>query len=80
MLNKLIIALDEFSKIKDFAQRVVNYEADIVITKNGQFYNAKSILSVMVLLDMAKPVEIQIISDDMAEVRRFMTDMSDFKA
>ena len=78
MLNKLIISLNEFSKIKEFAQKVVNYEADILLIKNGQFYNAKSILSIMVLLD--KPVEIQIISDDMAEVRRFMTEMSEYKA
>ena len=78
-MNSLTIKLDTFEKIKDFAQKVVTFESDINLRRGSQYFDAKSILSVFVLLDMTKPVEVELISSDEEELIRFIDTMKVFK-
>lgn len=76
---KLQISLNTADKIKRFANDVVKFESDIYFIRNERFYNAKSILSVMVLLDMSKNIDIQIMSFDSQEIEKFKSVMEEYK-
>ena len=85
-MNTLTIKLDTFEKIKSFAQKVVRFESDVILSRETNkkhrdfdFYDAKSILSVFVLLDMTKPVDVKIISFDENEIVRFIDEMKEFE-
>ena len=83
---KITIKLDTFDKIKEFARKVMKFESDVYLyretnKKHRDFdiYNAKSILSVFVLLDMTKPVDVQLISSEEDEIIRFVEEMKEFR-
>lgn len=78
-MNKMTIKLDTFEKIKNFAQKVVKFESDVNLSRGSQYFDAKSILSVFVLLDMTKPVEVQIISSNEDEITNFIEAMKEFE-
>ena len=78
-MNKLTIKLDTFEKIKEFAQKVVTFESDVNLRRGSQYFDAKSILSVFVLLDMSKPVDVELISSNEEELIRFINTMKTFE-
>lgn len=83
---KITIKLDTFDKIKEFARKVMQFESDVYLyretnKKHRDFdiYNAKSILSVFVLLDMTKPVDVQLVSSNEEEIIKFLEEMKEFR-
>ena len=82
---KITIKLDTCEKIKSFARKVTKFESDVYLyretnKKHRDFdiYNAKSILSVFVLLDMVKPVDVQLVSSNEDEILKFLEEMKEF--
>lgn len=76
---RLTINLSTADKIKKFANDVIKIESDVYFVKNERFYNAKSVISVMVLLDMSKDVVVQLMSFDENEIEKFKSIMEEYK-
>lgn len=71
------IKLNTFDKIKAFAQKVIKFESDINICKGSIVYDAKSIMGVMAL-DTSEYVEVEILSKDNDEIKKFKEEMGEF--
>lgn len=71
------IKLNTFDKIKAFAQKVIKFESDINICKGSIVYDAKSIMGVMAL-DTSEYVEVEILSKDSDEIKKFKEEMGEF--
>lgn len=76
--NFIKINLNDFSKIKKFVQIAQSFYSDIDIVKGNVCLDGKSLLGVMVL-DLSENVYVRIISDDVAENRRFDAVMEEFR-
>ncbi len=79
-MNKIPIKLDTFDKIKSFAKDIVKFESDVNLYKGSQTFDAKSILSIVVLLDLSNEVEVQIISSKEDEIVKFIKTMSKYES
>lgn len=76
--NFIKINLNDFSKIKRFVQIAQSFYSDIDIVKGNVCLDGKSLLGVMAL-DLSENVYVRIISDDVAENRRFDAVMEEFR-
>lgn len=76
--NFIKINLNNFSNIKKFVQIAQSFYSDIDIVRGNVCLDAKSLLGVMAL-DLSENVYVKIISDDVAEKRRFDAEMEEFR-
>ena len=75
----MVIKLNDFDKIKKFANKVCAFEAPVQISKveDGAVYNAKSILSLFAM-DLSSPLNVRIITNDEKMVEVFNREMEEF--
>jgi len=73
----VLINLDTFEKIKQFAPIVTSFESDVNIYHSSGYYDAKSIMAILAL-DVSKPRLVEIISDDEAEIALFIEKLKPF--
>lgn len=75
----MIIKLNDFEKIKQFANKVCAFEPPIQISKvdSESVYNAKSILSLFAM-DLSSPLNVRIVTADEKLVEVFNREMEDF--
>lgn len=78
MNKKSIININTGEKLNKFSQLVSTFESDINIYFGSGYYDAKSIMAV-ISIDRTKPVCVEIVSDDKAEICRFNEVMEEFK-
>ncbi len=78
MSTKLTINLNDFSKAKRFIEEVIKFECDIDLLRDRYILDAKSTLGIFTI-DLSKPVDVEIHSDDEEEIRRFNEAMEEFK-
>lgn len=71
MKTKFKVLLNKFTDIGDFSRVITNFPSDINVYSNRYILDAKSILALM-SLDLSKPVEVEILSDDEQEINRFI--------
>ncbi|MBP5662068.1 MAG: HPr family phosphocarrier protein [Clostridia bacterium] len=78
-MKKVMLNLSESQQIKCFANLVNKYTFDMDLRSGRYVVDAKSILGIF-SLDLSKPVELEILSDDTAEVERFLADIKPYLA
>ena len=77
-MTKVIVNLNEMTKLNGFVNVVSTFESNIDAIRGRYIIDAKSILGVM-SLDLSKPLEIALISDDEAEIARFIEVMKKYQ-
>lgn len=78
MNTKIKINLNGVNDIKKFIQTTRNFEADIDLTTERAHVDAKSIMALFAL-DLSKDTYVEIISDNINEIRNFHEKMEEFK-
>jgi hypothetical protein len=75
----MIIKLNDFEKIKQFANKVCAFEPPVQIGKvdSESVYNAKSILSLFAM-DLSSPLNVRIVTADEKLVEVFNREMGAF--
>lgn len=76
--NKIKIKLDTTDKIKRFIQVARGFMSDIDIMTDRACIDGKSILGIYAL-DLSKDVYVRIVSDNVAEIRKFDSAMEEFR-
>ena len=78
-MEKLIkINLNNFTDIKKFIVIAQSFYSDIDVIRGNVVLDGKSLLGVMAL-DLSEDIYVRIISDDVAEKRRFDAEMENFR-
>lgn len=75
--NSVLIKINDWNKLKDFASLVMKFESDINIYHGSDYYDAKSILAI-VALSMNEPRYVEIISNNEQEIKFFKEQMNKF--
>lgn len=75
---KIKIKLKSPERIKDFIKTVEKYKSDVDIMTDRVTIDAKSIIGIFAL-DLKDDVYVRIISNDIAECRKFEAEMQEFK-
>ncbi len=73
-MKKLTIKLNESQQIKEFVNIVNKYAFEMDLRSGRYVVDAKSILGIF-SLDLSKPVDLEIFSDDTAETAQFIQDI-----
>lgn len=73
----MLLNLNTIDKVKRFSNIVLTYESDIDAIRGRYIIDAKSIIGLFTI-DLSKPVEIKIHSQDAEELERFENDMKPF--
>lgn len=76
--NKIKIKLKSPERIRDFIKVVEKYKSDIDIMTDRVTIDAKSVIGVFAL-DLTDDVYVRIISNDIAERRKFEAEMQEFR-
>lgn len=77
MNTKLTIKLNDILKVNKFTNEITKFKSDIDITRERYIIDAKSLLALFTL-DLSQPVNIEIHSDDNAEIVEFNKLMEEF--
>ena len=77
MKTKITVLLNDFSKIKKFCREVVDFESDIDLIKGRYVIDAKSAIGIFTL-DLSSPVDVEIHSENIEEIKRFNEVMEEF--
>lgn len=67
----------DISNIKKFVETVRDFPSDVDIISGKTVLDAKSLLAIY-SLDVSKPLEVKIISDNKEEIRKFDAKMEEF--
>ncbi len=78
-MKKVMINLSESSQIKSFVNLINKYPFDLDLRSGRYLVDAKSILGIF-SLDLSKPVELEILSDDEVEVNKFLEEIKSYLA
>ena len=78
-MKKFMISLNESQQIKNFVNIISKYSFDIDLKSGRYVVDAKSILGIF-SLDLSKPVELEILSDDDKEIEKFLIDIKPYLA
>lgn len=73
----MLLNLNTIDKVKRFSNIVLTYESDIDAIRGRYIIDAKSIIGLFTI-DLSKPVEIKIHSQNAEELERFENDMKPF--
>jgi len=76
--KKIKIKLKSPERIKDFINIVEKFKSDVDIMTDRTIIDAKSIIGIFAL-DLTSDVYVRIISDDIAERRKFEAEMENFR-
>ena len=76
-MNRMTINLNDISKVNKFVNEMSKFESDIDIISRHYTCDAKSLLGIL-SFDLSKPVEAEIISDNIDEIIRFNEVLKEF--
>jgi len=77
-MKNVIVNLNEIKKVNWFVQEVTSFESNIDLVSGRYVINAKSIMGIF-SLDLSKPIEVVIDSDNEAEINRFVEVMKKYQ-
>lgn len=77
-MKNVIVNLNEIKKVNWFVQEVTSFESNIDLVSGRYVINAKSIMGIF-SLDLSKPIEVVIDSDNKAEINRFVEVMKKYQ-
>ncbi len=78
-MKKVLVNLSASQQIKEFVNIISKYAFDMDLRSGKYLVDAKSILGIF-SLDLSKPVELELLTDDNSEIEKFMNDIKDFIA
>ena len=78
-MKKVLVNLNDSTLIKTFVNIINKYPFDLDLRSGRYLVDAKSILGIF-SLDLSKPIELEIHSDDTAETDKFLEEIKDFIA
>ncbi|MBE7091708.1 MAG: HPr family phosphocarrier protein [Clostridiales bacterium] len=78
-MKKVMISLSESIQIKSFVNIINKYSFDLDLRSGRYLVDAKSILGIF-SLDLSKPVELEILSDDEKEIEKFLEEIKPYLA
>lgn len=74
-MKSLVIKLDTINDVKNFVNTVSKYDFDVDLVSGRYAVDAKSIMGIF-SLDLAKPIKMEIYSDDCAQFLEEVTAFS----
>lgn len=77
METRITINLNDFTKARKFINETSKFTSDIDAIRDRYIVDAKSTIGIFTL-DLSKPIDVQIHSDDPYEIKRFNDIMSEF--
>lgn len=77
-MQKFIVNLNSINKIKEFSKDISMFESDIDVVSGRYVIDAKSIMGLF-SLDLSKPIQIMIHSDNDSELERFAATMKNYE-
>ena len=77
MDTKITIYLNDFTKARKFINEASRFISDIDVIRDRYIIDGKSAIGIFTL-DLSKPVDVEIHSDDQCEVKRFHEIMEEF--
>ena len=77
MNKRITVNLNDIKKVGKFVNEMSTFESDIDIISRHYICDAKSIMGVL-SFDLSKPVEVEIISDNIDEIIRFNEVLKEF--
>ena len=77
MNKRVTVNLNDIKKVGKFVNEMSTFESDIDIISRHYICDAKSIMGVL-SFDLSKPVEVEIISDNIDEIIRFNEVLKEF--
>ena len=78
MNARLTINLNDFSKARKFINESSKFFSDIDVIRDRYVIDGKSAIGIFTL-DLSKPIDVEIYSDDPYEIKRFNDIMNEFK-
>lgn len=78
MKTRVTINLNNFVKVKKFTDVVESFESNIDAIRDRYVIDAKSTLGIFTL-DLSKPIDVEIHSNNDEEIKRFNETMEEFK-
>lgn len=76
-MKEITILLNDFSKIKKFTNGVSKISSDVDLVRGRYVIDAKSTMGIFTL-DLSKPIDVVLNSDDENEVLQFTNLMEEF--
>ncbi len=77
MDTKITIYLNDFTKARKFINEASRFISDIDVIRDRYIIDGKSAIGIFTL-DLSKPVDVKIHSDDQCEIKRFHEIMEEF--
>lgn len=77
MKTRITINLNDFTKARKFINETSKFPSDIDVIRDRYVIDGKSAIGIFTL-DLSKPIDIEIHSDDPYEIKRFNDIMSEF--
>lgn len=77
MNTRLTINLNDFSKARKFSNETSKFVSEIDVIRGRYVVDGKSAMGILTV-DLSKPIDVQIHSDDPYEIKRFNDIMSEF--
>lgn len=77
MQTRITINLNDFTKARKFINEVSKFISDIDAIKDRYIIDAKSTIGIFTL-NLSKPIDVEIHSDDPYEIKRFNDIMAEF--
>lgn len=77
MNKRLTLSLNDFIKARKFIDEASKFISDIDVIRDHYIIDGKSALGIF-MLDLSKPIDIEIHSDDEYEIKRFNEIMEEF--
>lgn len=78
-MKKVMVNLSASQQIKEFVNVLSKYSFDMDLRSGKYLVDAKSILGIF-SLDLSKPVELELLTDNEEEINKFMADIKPFIA
>lgn len=78
-MKKISVNLNDSTLIKAFVNIINKYPFEMDLRSGRYLVDAKSILGIF-SLDLSKPIDLEILSDDTAEINKLLDEIKDFIA
>lgn len=77
-MKKITVKINNIEDIKKFQDEITKFETDIDITRGRYIIDAKSMLGILTI-DLAKPIDVVLHSDNETEINKFKEIMKQFQ-
>ena len=80
MEKRIRVDLRDINVLRNFVNKVTQFESDINIIKGSNVFDAKSLFGVIDIAPDGVATYVEIVSDDEDEIDKFFSEMEEFRA